>query len=121
MSDQQFTEVEIESAPLIDEAQWSRLRAELGEDMLKEFTQEFFDETSETWLTPQADPFELDEGPFRSLSHRTAGAAGTLGFKKLRVVMLCMEHSESRDKSKVYFEIMKKVLSDTQDWVAAQL
>lgn len=121
MSDQQFTMEELESAPLIDEVQWSRLQVELGEDMLKEFTQEFFDETSETWLTPSDDPFTLEDGPFRSLSHRTAGAAGTLGFRKLRVAMLCMEHSDSRDKSREYFESMKTVLSDTQDWVAAQL
>jgi HPt (histidine-containing phosphotransfer) domain-containing protein len=121
MSDQQFTAVEIDAAPLIDDLQWQRLRTELGDDMLKEFIQEFFDETHETWFSPAEDPFVLDDGVFRSLSHRTAGAAGTLGFKKLRVVMLCMEHSGSRDLSKDYFETLKLVLSDTQSWVADNL
>ncbi|MDX1669453.1 MAG: hypothetical protein R3194_08555 [Limnobacter sp.] len=120
MSDQQYTEAEIQQAPLIDETQWERLKTELGEEMLEEFTGEFFEETTETWLEPSDDPFNLDDAAFRSLSHRTAGAAGTLGFKKMRVCMLCMEHSDSRDLSKGYFEIMKTVFQDTQNWVKTQ-
>ncbi|MDX1669352.1 MAG: hypothetical protein R3194_08045 [Limnobacter sp.] len=120
MPDLQYTEAEIQQAPLIDETQWERLKTELGEEMLEEFTGEFFEETIETWLETSDDPFSLEDAAFRSLSHRTAGAAGTLGFKKMRVCMLCMEHSSSRDLSRQYFEIMKAVLKDTQAWVASQ-
>lgn len=118
MSDMQFNLSELENTALIDEAQWERLKNELGEDMLAEFSSEYFEETGELWVTPESDPFALDYPPFKSLSHRSAGAAGTLGFKKLRYAFLCMEHAGSVDDSKPFFDEMMKVLQATKDWVA---
>ena len=84
-----YSEQELEQQPLIDDDQWGRLESELGLEMLQEFAQEFFEETREIWFVPGFDPFSIEEKAFKSMAHRSAGAAGTIGFKKLRFAFLC--------------------------------
>lgn len=116
-----YSESELASKPLIDMDQWNRLLTELGPDMLREFADEYFDETTESWFDESVDPFDNDEKSFKSLSHRSAGAGGTLGFQKLRYAFLCMEHTEFGEQSRGYFARMKDVFTETRDWVHQQL
>lgn len=112
-----YSELELASQPLIDLDQWGRLESELGLDMLREFSQEFFDETSEIWLNPALDPLSMDEKAFKSLAHRSAGAAGTIGFQKLRFVFLGMEHSPLGEHTRFYLAAMQDIFHTTQQWV----
>lgn len=112
-----YSEQELAAQPLIDSDQWGRLESELGLEMLREFSEEFFDETSEIWLKPDFDPFSMDEKAFKSLAHRTAGAAGTIGFQKLRFVFLGMEHSPLGEQTRLYLAAMQDIFHTTQQWV----
>lgn len=112
-----YSEQELAAQPLIDSDQWGRLESELGLEMLREFSQEFFDETGEIWLKPDFDPFAMDEKAFKSLAHRTAGAAGTIGFRKLRFVFLGMEHNPLGEQTLLYLAAMKGIFHTTQQWV----
>ena len=112
-----YSEQEIEQQPLIDDVQWGSLVKELGLDMLQEFAQEFFEETYQAWFANGFDPLSLDEKAFRSMAHRTAGAAGTIGFKKLRFVFLCMEQTPFDENIRRYLATMATVFQSTQEWV----
>lgn len=112
-----YSEQEIEAQPLIDADQWGRLETELGIDMLQEFSQEFFDETREIWFAPGFDPFSMEEKTFKSLAHRSAGAAGTIGFQQLRFVFLGMEHTPRGDDTQRLIEAMKVIFQTTLEWV----
>lgn len=116
-----YSESELALQALIDMDQWQRLLTELGPDMLREFADEYFAETTESWFDEAVDPFAVDPATFKSLSHRSAGAGGTLGFKKLRYAFLCMEHTEFGDKSREFFNSMKGVFTETRNWVHQQL
>lgn len=112
-----YSEEELESKPLIDLDQWGRLETELGLEMLCEFAQEYFDETREIWLASEFDPFAFDEKEFKSMAHRSAGAAGTIGFQKLRFVFLCMEHNPLGEQTLRYLAAMQAIFHSTQEWV----
>lgn len=112
-----YSEQELEQQPLIDDDQWGRLENELGLEMLQEFAVEFFDEIRETWFVPGFDPFTLEEKAFKSMAHRSAGAAGTIGFKKLRFAFLCLEHTSLGEETLRYMSAMSAIFQSTQDWV----
>lgn len=120
MSDQQYSEDGLQQQALIDSDQWGRLVSELGLDMLGEFAGEFFMETREQWFDQPFDPEGMEPRAFRSMAHRSAGAAGTIGFKRLRYVFLCMEHNEVGPQTHHFFALMKQVFADTEQWVKAQ-
>lgn len=115
-----YSEKELEEQPLIDDDQWGRLESELGLEMLQEFAHEFFEETREIWCVPGFDPLSMEEKAFKSMAHRSAGAAGTIGFKKLRFVFLCMEHNPLGDETKRYLSAMATIFQSTQDWVQSK-
>lgn len=115
-----YSEQELEQQPLIDDDQWGRLESELGLEMLQEFAQEFFEETREIWFVPGFDPFSIEEKAFKSMAHRSAGAAGTIGFKKLRFAFLCMEHNPLGEATLRYISAMGAVFQSTQDWVKSK-
>jgi len=112
-----YSEQELELKPLIDLDQWGRLENELGLEMLCEFAQEFFEETREIWQAPGFDPLSMEEKAFKSMAHRSAGAAGTIGFQKLRFVFLCMEHNPLGDQTLKYLATMQTIFQSTQEWV----
>lgn len=112
-----YSEQELEQQPLIDFDQWGRLENELGLEMLQEFAQEFFEETREIWFVAGFDPFSMDEKAFKSMAHRSAGAAGTIGFKKLRFAFLCMEHNPIGAETLRYMSAMTTIFQLTQNWV----
>lgn len=112
-----YSEQELDSKPLIDEDQWGRLENELGMEMLCEFAQEFFEETREIWQAPDLDPLAMEEKALKSMAHRSAGAAGTIGFQKLRFVFLCMEHSPLGEQTLRYMSSMQSIFQSTQEWV----
>ncbi len=112
-----YSEQEIERQPLIDDAQWGSLIRELGPDMLRECATEFFEETRLVWFASGFDPLTFEEKAFRSLAHRSAGAAGTIGFKKLRFVFLCIEHNPLDENIHRYLAAMATVFQSTQEWV----
>ena len=120
MSEQQYSESNLMQQPLIDSDQWGRLCSELGLDMLLEFADEFFDETREQWFEPAPDLTALSEKSFKSMAHRSAGAAGTIGFVKLRYVFLCMEHNTMGPETARLIESMQGILGETESWVKAQ-
>ena len=105
---------------LIDEGQWQRLNSELGEEMLKEFADEYMQETLEAWVGAATDPMSFPDATFKSLAHRSAGAAGTIGFKRLRYSFLCMEHLADQSHRALYVQLMKTTLADTQAWLEKQ-
>lgn len=111
------SEQELAAQALIDHDQWGRLESELGLEMLNEFAQEFFEETREIWMTPGFDPLAFEEKAFKSMAHRSAGAAGTIGFHKLRFVFLCMEHNPVGEQTHVFLAAMHEVFQSTQQWV----
>lgn len=115
-----YSEQELEQQPLIDSDQWGRLENELGLEMLQEFAQEFFEETREIWFAEGFDPFSMEEKAFKSMAHRSAGAAGTIGFKKLRFVFLCMEHNPLGEETKQYLSAMSAIFQSTLDWVQSK-
>lgn len=115
-----YSEQELEQQPLIDFDQWGRLENELGLEMLQEFAQEFFEETREIWFAEGFDPFSMEEKAFKSMAHRSAGAAGTIGFKKLRFVFLCMEHNPLGEETKQYLSAMSAIFQSTLDWVQSK-
>jgi hypothetical protein len=108
---------ELEQQPLIDSDQWGRLQSELGLEMLREFSFEFFEETREIWMVPNFDPFAFEEKAFKSMAHRSAGAAGTIGFKKLRYAFLCLEHNTMNEQTRHALELMNLTFEATQHWV----
>lgn len=112
---------ELEQQPLIDDDQWGRLEKELGADMLNEFAQEFFEETREIWFAAGQDPFALEPALFKSQAHRSAGAAGTIGFKKLRFVFLCMEHTPDREALQAYWNALAGIFETTRHWVSSRV
>ena len=112
-----YSEQELEQQPLIDNDQWGRLESELGLETLQEFGQEFFEETEEIWFVADFDPFSMEEKAFKSLAHRSAGAAGTIGFKKLRFVFLCMEHNPVGEDTQRFISAMRSIFQLTQEWV----
>jgi hypothetical protein len=120
MNQNEFSADGIPLQVLIDEGQWQRLNSELGEEMLKEFADEYIQETLESWVDTDTDPLGLPDAAFKSLSHRSAGAAGTIGFKRLRYSFLCMEHLADQGNRALYLEMMKRTLADTQAWLIAQ-
>ena len=115
-----YSEQELEQQPLIDDDQWGRLESELGLEMLQQFALEFFEETREIWFVSDFDPFSMEEKAFKSLAHRSAGAAGTIGFKKLRFAFLCMEHNPLGDETRHYLSAMATIFQSTQDWVQSK-
>jgi len=115
-----YSEQELEQQPLMDSDQWGRLENELGLEMLREFSQEFFEETREIWFVPGFDPFAMEEKAFKSMAHRSAGAAGTIGFKKLRFVFLCMEHNPLGEETHRYLSSISTIFQSTQDWVQSK-
>ena len=112
-----YSEQELEQQPLMDSDQWGRLENELGLEMLREFSQEFFEETREIWMVPNFNPFSFEEKAFKSMAHRSAGAAGTIGFKKLRYAFLCLEHTTVSDHTARALELMNTTINETQQWV----
>ncbi|MCQ8894939.1 hypothetical protein NQT62_00610 [Limnobacter humi] len=120
MAEHQYNEANLDLQDLIDLDQWGRLSRELGLDTLLEFATEFFEETREQWVDQQVDPHSMPEKAFQSLAHRSAGAAGTIGFMRLRFVFLCMEHNPIGDPTQRYMQHMRMVLEDTERWVASQ-
>lgn len=115
-----YSEQELEQQSLIDADQWGRLENELGLEMLQEFAQEFFEETREIWFAPGFDPFSMEEKAFKSMAHRSAGAAGTIGFKKLRYVFLCMEHNPLGEETRRYLSAMGTIFQSTLDWIQSK-
>lgn len=115
-----YSEEALEQQSLIDQDQWGRLQNELGLEILQEFAVEFFEEIRETWLAPGFDPFATDEKSFKSMAHRSAGAAGTIGFSKLRFVFLCMEHNPLGEQTRRYMQAMTHIFQTTQQWVQEQ-
>lgn len=95
--------------------------SELGPEMIAEFSQEFFEETAESWISPPDDPYVLDVKAFGSRAHRSAGAGGTLGFKRLRMSFLAMEYANDVEKARAYEPLMRQVFEDTQQWVKQKL
>lgn len=120
MNQNEFSVDGIPLQVLIDEGQWQRLKSELGEDMLKEFADEYIQETLESWIDTSTDPMTLPDPTFKSLAHRSAGAAGTIGFKRLRYSFLCMEHLADQGRRETYLQLMKATLADTQAWLGQQ-
>lgn len=108
---------ELEQQTLIDTDQWGRLESELGVDMLQEFAEEFFEETREIWFMPGSNPLELDWTAFKSRAHRSAGAAGTIGFQRLRFAFLCMEHSPNAEAAGVVLKALDPIFQSTRQWV----
>lgn len=101
--------------------QWDRLMNELGPDMIKEFSQEYFEETAELWISPPDDPYALDVKAFGSRAHRSAGAGGTLGFKRLRMAFLAMEYANDVAKAHGLEPLMLQVFDETRAWVSEQV
>jgi HPt (histidine-containing phosphotransfer) domain-containing protein len=120
MNPLEYTDAMLAEQVLIDLDQWARLKAELGGGMVKEFANEFFEEIKESWFDVGQDPFALNAIKFRSLAHRTAGAAGTLGFHQLRFVFLCLEHSENDEATRRFFSYMQVIFEQTEQWVLGQ-
>ncbi|WP_370261744.1 hypothetical protein [Limnobacter sp.] len=115
-----YTQSALLDQPLIDEDQWGRLQSELGSEMLQEFAQEFFEETRELWFDAALNPLGMEEKAFKSMAHRSAGAAGTIGFKRLRFAFLCMEHNPLGESTMTYVQSMRAVFEDTAAWVNSQ-
>lgn len=115
-----FSEAGIAQQPLIDEAQWARLINELGLDMLREFAGEFVQETLESWIDIEHDPLAVPDAQLKSLAHRSAGAAGTIAFKRLRTCFLCLEQEADPERKAVFFYHMKATLTLTREWLAQQ-
>ncbi|HEX4878687.1 MAG TPA: hypothetical protein VFV39_02490 [Limnobacter sp.] len=115
-----YTHSALQEQPLIDDDQWGRLCSELGLEMLQDFALEFFDETRELWFSDGFDPLGMDEKSFKSMAHRSAGAAGTIGFKRLRFVFLCMEHNPLGPTTLEFLQTMRQVFDDTSAWVKMQ-
>ncbi|MDH4394095.1 MAG: hypothetical protein QE278_00315 [Limnobacter sp.] len=120
MDQNQYSAEGIALQVLIDEGQWQRLNSELGKEMLREFADEYIQETLESWVDTDTDPLTLPDAAFKSLSHRSAGAAGTIGFKRLRYCFLCMEHLVDQGNRPQFVQLMKSILADTQAWLSAQ-
>lgn len=114
------SEQELESQPLIDLDQWGRLENELGLEMLTEFAEEYFEETQETWMVDGFDHTALEEKTFKSMAHRSAGAAGTIGFSKLRFVFLCMEHNPIDADTHRFISAMHEIFQATQQWIQSK-
>jgi hypothetical protein len=108
---------DLEQQPLIDSDQWGRLENELGLEMLCEFSAEFFEETREVWMVPGFSPFTFEDKVFKSMAHRSAGAAGTIGFKRLRYAFLCLEHTSVNDQTLHILELMNTTFNATEQWV----
>jgi len=120
MDQSEFSADGIPLQALIDEGQWQRLKSELGEEMLTEFAQEYIQETLDSWVDTSTDPLTLPDATFKSLAHRSAGAAGTIGFKRLRYSFLCMEHLADHGHRSMFLQLMKGTLADTQSWLGQQ-
>ncbi|HEX4917884.1 MAG TPA: hypothetical protein VFV43_08315 [Limnobacter sp.] len=116
-----YTHSALLEQPLIDDDQWGRLRSELGLEMLQDFALEFFEETRELWFVEGFDPLSMEEKAFKSLAHRSAGAAGTIGFKRLRFAFLCMEHNPLGEPTIGFLQTMRSVFEDTSAWVNTQI
>jgi hypothetical protein len=115
-----YSEQDLASQPLVDSDHWKQLEVELGFEMLKQFAQEFFDETQEIWMKPAVEFLSIDEKVFKSMAHRSAGASGTIGFQKLRFVFLCMEHNAFGEQTQHFLAIMQDVFHSTQQWLHAK-
>lgn len=115
-----YTETELATQALVDADQWERLRHELGDAMVEELANEYFAEIQETWFHASALPFSLEPKKFRSLAHRSAGAAGTLGLVRLRFAFLCLEHNEFGVASVQFFQHMQATFFQTRQWVQSQ-
>ncbi|HEX4842696.1 MAG TPA: hypothetical protein VFV57_03435 [Limnobacter sp.] len=115
-----YTHSALLEQPLIDDDQWGRLRSELGMEMLQDFALEFFEETREMWFADGFDPFAMEDKAFKSMAHRSAGAAGTIGFKRLRFAFLCMEHNPMGESTPAFLQAMRAVFEDTCAWVNTQ-
>ena len=115
-----YSELSLAQQPLVDLDQWASLHRELGSEMLLGFVAEFFAETAELWLNKPLDLQTMDQSAFRSLAHRTAGVAGTIGFVKLRHVFLCMEYNPVLSDTQRYWEPMRAIVDQTKLWVQLQ-
>lgn len=107
----------LQEQALIDDDQWGRLESELGLEMLREFADEFFEETREIWFVEDFSPQSFDPSAFKSMAHRSAGAAGTIGFKKLRFAFLCLEHNPTGADTAFFLKAMQQVFQSTLQWV----
>lgn len=117
MSDEQYDRASVSQQALINHAQWDRLTSELGLPMLLEFVDEFLDETQAQWIDVVLDPAAMDPKSFRSMAHKAAGAAGTIGLARLRHVFLCMEHNPIGPDTMYFLETLPAILGQTRAWV----
>jgi len=53
------------------------------------------------------------------MAHRSAGAAGTIGFKKLRFAFLCLEHAREMEDTHRLLELTREVFESTRLWLNA--
>jgi HPt (histidine-containing phosphotransfer) domain-containing protein len=88
---------ELKQLPLLGELQRSRLSGELGPDVLNEFSTEFFFDVQKQWGLPGTQLLDLPEKQLRSLAHRYAGTAGTLGFPQIRQCFLNIQYADNFD------------------------
>lgn len=120
MSENVYTLDVLPTQELVQAEQWQRLQAELGEDMLIEFALEYMDETADAWIRPDTPPQSMEDSAFRSLAHRSAGVAGTLGLQRLRHVFLCLEHEVGTVQRPAILAAVSQVYADTLAVLKAQ-
>lgn len=117
MDNSSFTIDELNQTPLIDQVQWARLVKELSLEELIVFTDEYVADLKKTWLEADSTPFQLEEEIPRSLAHRFAGTAGTIGLKKIRHAFLCIEYAADLNTAKQFFEHLETIVEETDAWV----
>jgi hypothetical protein len=114
MSSLSYTQQAIEATPLLDEEQWQSLLQELSPELLYECAQELLQEIHEEWLLHAEKLSGVDLATLCSMAHKSAGAAGTMAFARLRHVFLCLEHSGLAAETQGYLACLATVWQDTR-------
>jgi HPt (histidine-containing phosphotransfer) domain-containing protein len=90
-----MNQADLKRLPPVAELQWLSLCSELGIDALRRFSIEFFSDLEKQWHTPVMQLQALPEAQLRSLAHRYAGTAGTLGFSQIRQCLLNIQYTNN--------------------------
>ncbi len=117
MADNLYTVSELKSMPLVDEIQWERLKKELPVQELVVFVDEYLCELSQTWLMPESKPLQLEADDLRSLAHRFAGTAGTMGLKKIRYFFLCLEYAPTLQEAQQLHDQLDQIVQESKVWL----
>ena len=109
-----YTEEAIQASPLLDKAQWQSLLQELTVELLQQCAKELLHEMHEEWVHGVEFALKLEHAAFCRVAHKAAGAAGTMGFARLRHVFLCLEQGGPTVQTLDHLNCIATLLKDTE-------